>query len=72
MDMKAKIEELVQKIKADKTLAANFTADPLGTAKTLLGVTLPDDQVKALIDAVKAKLDMDKLGGALSGLLGKK
>ena len=38
----------------------------------LLGVDLPDDQVQGVIDAVKAKISVDKLGGMLGGLFGGK
>ena len=38
----------------------------------LIGVDLPDDQVKSVVDAIKAKLDLGKLGDTLGGLLGKK
>ena len=72
MDIKGKVEELVGKIKADKTLADKFKTDPVGTVEKLLGVDLPDDQVKSIADGIKAKLDLDKLGGALGGLFGKK
>ena len=72
MDIKAKIEELVEKIKADKNIAAKFQKDPVGTIEDLIGVDLPNDQIKALADGIKAKLDLDKLGGALGGLFGKK
>ena len=71
-ELKGKVEELVGKIKADKNLTEKFKADPVGTVEGLLGVDLPKDQVKAVADAVKAKLDLDKLGGALGGLVGKK
>lgn len=72
MDIKAKVEELVTKLKSDKTLTDKFKADPVGTAKSLLGVDIPDEQVKAVADGVLAKLNLDKLGGALGGLFGKK
>lgn len=72
MDIKAKIEELVDKIKADKNIAAKFQKDPIGTIEELIGMDLPNDQIKALADGIKAKLDLDKLGGALGGLFGKK
>lgn len=71
MDIKAKVEELVGKLKSDKTLADKFKSDPVGTAKGLLGVDIPDDQIKAVVDAVTAKLNLDKLGG-LGSLFGKK
>ena len=72
MDIKAKIEELVEKIKNDKNIAAKFQKDPVGTIEDLIGVDLPNDQIKALADGIKAKLDLEKLGGALGGLFGKK
>ena len=72
MDIKAKIEELVGKIKSDKTLADKFKTDPVGTVEGLVGVKLPADQIKNIADGITAKLSMDKIGGALGGLFGKK
>jgi hypothetical protein len=40
-----------------------------------LGIKLPDDQLKAVVDGVKAKLSLDQAGqalGAVTGLFGKK
>ncbi len=73
-EIKAKIEELVKKVTADPTLKDQFAKDPIQTVEKVLGVDLPDDQVKAIINGVKAKLAGDKLAGAadaLKGLLGK-
>lgn len=72
MDIKAKIEELVNKIKNDKNLMAKFQADPIPTVEGLLGIDLPDDQLEKLVDGIKAKINLDNLGGALGGLFGKK
>ena len=72
MDIKAKISELVDKLKADSGLAAKFQKDPTATVKELIGVDLPGDQVEKIVDGIKAKLSVDKLGGAIGGLLGKK
>lgn len=72
MDIKAKIEELVDKIKSDKDLLAKFRKDPISTVEGLLGIDLPNDQIEKLVAGIKAKLDLDKLGGALGGLFGKK
>lgn len=72
MDIKAKIEELVNKIKSDKDLLAKFQKDPITTVEGLLGIDLPNDQVQKIVDGIKAKLDLDKLGGMLGGLFGKK
>ncbi len=67
MDIKAKIEEIVAKIKADKNIAAKFKENPVKTVEDLLGIDLPDDQVKAIVDGVKAKINLDDA----EGLLGK-
>lgn len=56
MDIKAKIEEIVHKIKADKTFAAKFKSDPIKAVESVICIDLPDDQIKAVVDSVKAKL----------------
>ena len=72
MDIKAKIEELTKKITSDKDILAKFKADPIKTVEGLIGIDLPDDQVSKIVEGVKAKINLDKLGGALGGLFGKK
>lgn len=67
MDIKAKIEEIVAKVKSDKDFAAKFKANPLKTVKDLLGVDIPDEQVNAIVDGVKTKVNLDEA----EGLLGK-
>ncbi len=71
MDIKAKIEELVDKVKNDKNIGAKFQKDPVATVEELLGVDLPNDQLEKIVDGVKAKISMDKIGGALGGLFKK-
>lgn len=68
MDIKAKIEEVVSKLKSDKNLAAKFSSDPVKTVESIIGVDLPDDQLKSLIDGVKAKLSLDNPGGLLGSV----
>ena len=75
MDIKEKIEELVEKISKDKALQAQFKEDPISAVEKLLGVDLPNDVIEKIVDGVKAKLTVDKLSdaaGALKGLFGKK
>ncbi len=75
MDIKAKIDELVKKIKGDKGLTEKFAKEPVKTVEGLLGVDLPEEQAKPLIDGIKAKLNLDNVGdiaGKLGGLFGKK
>ena len=52
----------------------NNHIDPtlLDTQRLLLGVDLPEEQLKQLADGVRAKLNLDKAGDFLGGLLGKK
>ena len=68
MDIKAKIEEIVEKLKSDKDLLNKFSANPISTVEGLIGVDLPDDQIQKLVDGIQAKLDLDKVGDALGGL----
>lgn len=68
--LKDKADQIIEKIKTDKNIAAKFQKDPVATVESLLGVDLPNDQVEALVDFIKAKLDVEKLGNALGGLKG--
>jgi len=65
--LKDKAEDIIEKIKKDKAIAAKFQKDPVATVESLLGIDLPNDQIEALVDFIKAKIDMDKLGDALGG-----
>lgn len=62
------VEGLAKKIGGDKDLLAGFTKDPVATLKSKLGVNLPDDQIKKVADAIKAKLNLDKAGDLLGGV----
>ena len=68
MDIKKKIEELVEKIKGDKNLLARFQKDPVTTVEGLIGIDLPNDQMEKLVEGIKAKINLDKIGDALGGL----
>lgn len=72
MDIKSKIEEIVKKLTSDKNLMKKFNSNPTAVIEELIGVDLPDDQINAIVDGVKAKISLDKIGGALGGLFGKK
>ena len=74
-ELKKKVDEVVNKVTKDKNVAAKFAKDPIKTVEDILGVDLPDDQIKQIVTAVKAKINLDKAGdiaGKLGGLLGKK
>ena len=62
MDIKAKINELTEKIKKDPSISANFQKDPIGTVEKLLGVDLPNDQIEGIVNGIKAKINLDKVG----------
>ena len=70
MDIKAKITELVDKIKGDPNLMDKFKSDPVKTVEGLVGVDLPDDQLNAVAEGVKAKINLGGIGEKLGGLLG--
>ena len=61
MTIREKLEEIVTKIKTDDMLAAKFKVAPVKTLEELLGVNLPDEQVKAAVEAIRAKLDGEKV-----------
>ena len=70
--LKDKVDEIVDKIKNDKEIAAKFQKDPISVVEKLLGVDLPNEQLEQVVDAIKAKIDLDKIGNLLGGLFGKK
>ncbi|NLT40233.1 MAG: hypothetical protein GXX89_07195 [Clostridiales bacterium] len=68
MDIKAKIEEIVNKVKSDKNFASNFASDPVKAIESIIGKDLPDDQINSVIEAVKAKVSLDKAGGLFNSV----
>ena len=62
-DIKKIVEDIVSKIKNDKDIGEKFQKDPTKTVEGLIGVDLPDDQVKPLVEGVKAKLGKLDPGG---------
>lgn len=71
MDIKAKIDEVVNKVKSDDKFAEKFKSEPIKAVEDVLGVDLPDDVVNNVVEGVKAKVNiggvMDKLGGLFGG-----
>lgn len=70
MDIKEKIEEIVEKIKKNPDIKKEFEKDPVKAIEKLLGVDLPDDIVEKIIDGVKAKITVDSVAD-LAGKLKK-
>ena len=75
MDIKEKIEAIVEKVQKNPALLKKFNTEPVKVVEELVGIDLPDELIEKIIDGVKAKITMDKVGdalGALGGLFGKK
>ena len=70
MDIKAKVEDLVEKIQKNPKLLTQFKDNPVPVVEKLVGMDLPDDQILKLAELVKAKIDLDKAGDLLKGLGG--
>lgn len=79
MDIKAKIEEIVEKVKSDSSIQEKFKKDPEGTVKGLVGDAADSETVSKITEAIKGAVSggglddiKDKVSGALGGLFGKK
>lgn len=70
MDIKANVQELVEKIQKDPQLLKQFQSSPVKVVEQIIGMDLPDDQINQLADLVKAKLDLNKAGDLLKGFGG--
>ena len=71
MDIKKKAEELIQKLQKDPKLLEKFRSNPIPVVEELVGMDLPDDQIRQMAELVKAKIDLDKVGNLLGGLFRK-
>lgn len=70
MDIKAKIDEIVNKVKNDPDIAKKFQSSPVKTVEEILGIDLPDDVINQIVDGVKAKVNINELKDKLGGLGG--
>ena len=68
MDIKEKIESVVEKVLKDPSIKEQFEKEPTKVIENLLGVDLPDDIVEKIIDGVKAKLTVDSLSDVAGAL----
>lgn len=62
MDIKEKIKEIAEEVMKNPSLKEQFEKEPVKVIEKLLGVDLPDDVVEKVIDGVKAKITVDKVG----------
>lgn len=68
IDIKQMAHELFEKISKDKELQEAFLKDPIHTLEAKLGVDLPDEQIKGVVEAVKAKLNLGKIGSLVESV----
>ena len=68
MDIKEKIEELVNKVKNDKDFGDDFKKDPVKAVESVIGIDLPDEQIEKVIDGVKAKISLDDIGDKIGDI----
>lgn len=79
MDIQKIIKEALDALQKDDKLVEKFMANPVPTLEAVLKIDLPDDQITAVVNGIKAKLNVDdalkQVKGAadlLGGLFGKK
>ena len=68
MDIKEKIESVVEKILKDPSIKERFEKEPVKVIEDIVGVDLPDDVVEKIIEGVKAKLTVDTLSDVAGAL----
>ena len=66
MDIKEKINQVVEKVTSDKAMKEKFEKDPIKAIEDVLGVDLPDDAVEKIVDGVKAKVAVDSISDVAS------
>ena len=71
MDIQTIITEALEKLNANQDLVKEFLADPVKTLEEKLGIDLPDDQINAVIDGIKAKLNLESTATEAKGLWSK-
>lgn len=70
MDIKEKINEIVEAVTKDSSLKEKFQENPIKVIEEILGVDLPDEAVEKIIDGVKAKITVDQISGVAGKLKG--
>ncbi|MDE6063439.1 MAG: hypothetical protein K2G20_02480 [Lachnospiraceae bacterium] len=68
MDIKEKIEGIVEKVTKDKSLMDKFQKNPTKTVEELVRIDLPDDVIEKVVEGVKGKISVDKLSGVAESI----
>lgn len=71
MDIQKIISDVLAKLQGNDDLIAKFTKDPVKTLEGLLNIDLPDEQINAVIEGIKSKLNLDDAAKKATGFLAK-
>lgn len=67
-EIKALIKKLADKVQSDDEIKELFKKEPVKAVEKILGVDLPDDVVKKIIDGVKASITIEDAKDLLGSL----
>ena len=67
-EIKDLIKKLADKVQSDDEIKELFKKEPIKAVEKILGVDLPDDVVKKIIDGVKASITIDDAKDLLGSL----
>ena len=67
-EIKELIEKAVDLLQKDPALMENFKKNPIKVVEKLLGIDLPDEKLREIVTAIKAKVDMDAIDAKLDVL----
>jgi len=70
IDIKEKINEIVDKVKNDPKFMEQFQKEPVKAVESVVGVDLPDDVVEKVVEGVKGKVTLDKAGDLFGKIKG--
>lgn len=70
MDMKEKFDQIAEKVQSDPEIMAKFKENPVGAAEEILGVDLPDEAVKGMIENLKDRMEGVDFGEILHNIKG--
>ncbi len=60
MDLEKIIKKVTEALNDNEKLIQEFLSNPVKVLESKLGIDLPDDQINAVVEGVKAKLNLDK------------
>ncbi len=69
-DIKELSEKAVDTIKGDENLLESFKKDPIKVVEKILNVDLPDEILEKIVEAVKAKMNLDDAKDAIGKIAG--